>query len=62
VRIRSTPDTSTNDNVIGWGRSGDRVLILEKNTARNGGVWYRIRYEEGGKQGWISASLVTLEE
>jgi hypothetical protein len=62
VRIRSAPDTSTNDNVVGWGANGDRFRVLEEGTARDGSAWYRIRYEVGGKQGWISGSLVTLEE
>jgi uncharacterized protein YgiM (DUF1202 family) len=62
VRIRSAPDTSTNDNVIGWGRNGDRVLILEKSRSRDGSGWYRVRYEDGSKQGWVSGSLVTLED
>jgi hypothetical protein len=62
VRIRSAPDTSTNDNVVGWGNSGDRLVILEEGRGRDGSVWYRIRYETGNKQGWISGSLVTLEE
>jgi hypothetical protein len=62
ARIRSTPDTSRNDNIVGWGSSGDRFSVLEEETNPDGALWYNIRYEDGGKQGWISASLVTLEE
>ncbi|MDR1376091.1 MAG: SH3 domain-containing protein [Synergistaceae bacterium] len=61
VRIRSEPDTSTNDNVVGWGIRGDRFLVLEEGFAKDGSRWYRVRYEEGDKQGWISGTLVTLE-
>ncbi|MDR1379048.1 MAG: SH3 domain-containing protein [Synergistaceae bacterium] len=62
VRLRSAPDTSRNDNIIGWGTNGDRFWVLEKGAARDGSTWYRIRYEVGDKQGWISGSLVTLEK
>jgi hypothetical protein len=62
VRIRSAPDTSTNNNVVGWGSTGDRFSVLEEGSGRDGSKWYRIRYEEGNKQGWISGTLVTLEK
>ena len=61
VRIRSTPDTSNNDNVVGWGRNGDRFVVLGEGTGRDGSKWYNVRYEEGNKQGWISGSLITVE-
>jgi hypothetical protein len=61
ARIRSAPDTSTNDNVVGWGTKGDRFSVLERGAGRDGSTWYHVRYEEGGKQGWISGTLVTLE-
>ena len=60
ARIRSTPGVSSNDNVVGWGRNGDRVQIVGEETI-NGTSWYNIRYAEGSKQGWISGTLVTLE-
>ena len=61
ARIRSAPDTSTGANVVGWGQSGDRFSVLDEGTSADGATWYRIRYETGDKQGWISGSLVTLE-
>ncbi|MDR2523829.1 MAG: SH3 domain-containing protein [Synergistaceae bacterium] len=61
VRIRSTPDASVNNNVIGTGRKGDRLLILKEATGKNQSKWYNIRYENGRYEGWISASLVALE-
>ena len=61
ARIRSSPDTSTNANVVKTGRKGDRFFILKEATGSNGSKWYNIRYESGGQEGWISASLVTLE-
>ena len=61
VRIRSTPDASVSNNVIGTGRKGDRLLILKEDTGKNQSKWYNIRYENGRYEGWISASLVTLE-
>jgi hypothetical protein len=61
ARIRSAPDTSSNDNVVGWGSWGDRFSVLEEGFGRDGSRWYRVRYEEGEKQGWISGTLVTLE-
>ena len=62
ARIRSAPDTSTNDNVIGWGSSGDRFTILEEGSGGDGSKWYNIIYEDGSNHGWISGSLVRLEE
>ncbi|MDR2528632.1 MAG: SH3 domain-containing protein [Synergistaceae bacterium] len=61
ARIRSRPDTSTNNNVVKTGRKGDRFFILKEAIGSNGSKWYNIRYESGGQEGWISASLVTLE-
>jgi hypothetical protein len=61
ARIRSAPDTSRNDNVVGWGSRGDRFSVLEEGFGRDGSRWYHVRYEEGEKQGWISGTLVTLE-
>ncbi|MDR1621114.1 MAG: SH3 domain-containing protein [Synergistaceae bacterium] len=62
ARIRTAPDTSRSDNIVGWGNRGDRFSVLEEGTGRDGSTWYRIRYEEGSKQGWISGTLVTLEK
>jgi len=60
ARIRSAPGPTASDNVVGWSRNGDRVLIAEEETV-NGALWYNIRYEEGNRQGWISGALVKLE-
>ncbi len=62
ARIRSTPDASIRTNVTGWGRKGDRFAVLEEGTDKDGAKWYRVRYEEGNKEGWISSSLVKLEQ
>ncbi|MDR2179351.1 MAG: SH3 domain-containing protein [Synergistaceae bacterium] len=61
ARIRTTPDTTRKDNVVGWGTKGDRFTVLEEGFGKDGARWYRIRYEEGDKRGWISGSLVTVE-
>ena len=62
ARIRSVPDTSTNRNVVGWGNVGDRFTVLEEGSSSDGSKWYRIQYENGNKRGWISGSLVKLED
>jgi len=62
ARIRSAPDTSTNDNVVGWGRNGDRFIVLEEGSGIDGSKWYNIMRENGNRRGWISGSLVRLEE
>jgi len=61
ARIRSAPDTSTNDNVVGRGVYGDRFTVLEERVGRDGSKWYHIMYEDGNKSGWVSGSLVRLE-
>ena len=62
ARIRSTPDTTTNNNVVGWGNRGNRFFVLEERIVKDGSTWYHVRSEESGKQGWISSALVTLEK
>lgn len=62
ARIRSTPDASTKDNIVGWGRTGDRFTVLQEDTDGNGAKWYLIRDEGGNSKGWISSSLVKLEQ
>jgi hypothetical protein len=44
-RIRSAPDTSASDNVVGWGTKGDRFSVLEKGVGIDGSTWYHVRYE-----------------
>ncbi|MDR3230606.1 MAG: SH3 domain-containing protein [Synergistaceae bacterium] len=61
ARVRSAPDTSDTGNVLGWGRKGDRFIVLEQGADRSGGVWYRVRFEESTKEGWISGALVRVE-
>ena len=61
ARIRSSPDISTNDNVVGWGHAGDRFTVLEEGAGVDGSKWYNVVYENGSKSGWISGSLVRLE-
>ena len=60
ARIRSAPDTSANNNVVGWGRAGDRFTVLEEGTGRDGSKWYNVVFEDGNKRGWISGALVSL--
>ena len=62
ARIRSTPDASTKDNIVGWGRTGDRFTVLQEDTDGTGAKWYLIRDEDGNSKGWISSSLVKLEQ
>jgi hypothetical protein len=61
ARIRSSPDTSTNRNVLGWGRSGERFAVLEEGTGRDGAKWYRVRSESGDTTGWVSGALLRME-
>jgi len=62
ARIRSAPDTTTNHNVVTRGQTGDRFTVLEESLGNDGSRWYRIKYENGNKHGWIRGSLVKLEK
>ena len=61
VRVRSTPDIATNNNVVGWAREGDRFTVLEEGTGRDGSRWFYVVYDTGNRRGWTSGSLVRLE-
>jgi hypothetical protein len=62
ARMRDKPDTSTNTNVIGWRRKGERFSVLGERKGRDGNKWYRVRFESGERrEGWISSTLVTLK-
>ncbi len=58
VRIRSTPDRSGDDNIVGRARKGEALTILEEITNEDGEKWYRVRMDQGEREGWISARLV----
>jgi hypothetical protein len=62
ARIRSAPDTSDTTNVVGWGRRGDHFSVLEQGADKSGAAWYRVRFDRSGREGWISGSLVQLEQ
>lgn len=62
ARMRSAPDTSTNENVVGWGTIGDRLIILEEGVGTDGSMWYYVINESrNNRRGWISGSLMRLE-
>lgn len=58
VRIRSTPDQSNDDNIIGRARRGELLSILEEITNEDGEKWYHVRLDRGNREGWIQASRV----
>ncbi|MDR2175821.1 MAG: SH3 domain-containing protein [Synergistaceae bacterium] len=60
VRVRAAPDAAA-DNVLGWARKGDRFAVLGEALDGNRSKWYNIRYEKVGGEGWIKASMMTLE-
>ena len=58
VRIRSTPDRSSDDNIVGRARKGEPLTILEEITNEKGEKWCRVRMDHGDREGWIKAELV----
>jgi len=54
ARIRSAPDTSANNNVVGWGRTGERFTVLEEGIGSDGAKWYHVVFADGSKRGWVS--------
>jgi len=61
VRIRSTPDTTTAQNVVGWARAGDRFTVMEEARGRDGLLWLYVVYDTGDRRGWTSSTLLRLE-
>ena len=57
ARIRFTPDSSSDDNIIRRVRKGEALTILEELTNDSGERWYRVRMDRG-EEGWVSARLV----
>ena len=43
VRIRSTPDRTNDDNIVGRARKEEELAILEEKTNDDGERWLRIR-------------------
>ncbi len=61
LRVRSTPDTSTYDNIITKVYDGDTLEITD--TVNNGSLkWYKIRLYYNGEyiDGYVSADYVTV--
>lgn len=62
LRVRSKPDTSTNDNILGYLNTGDMVTILEETTVAKT-LWYKVTCKvESGKTvtGYVSADYVNV--
>ncbi len=58
LRVRSEPDTSNSNNVVGWLKNNDVVTILDTVTDKNGGRWYKI--SKGDLTGYASADYITI--
>ena len=58
VRIRSTPDRTSDGNIVGRARKGEELTILEETTNDDGERWLHIRMDQGDREGWILARLV----
>ncbi len=58
VRIRSTPDRTSDGNIVGRARKGEELTILEETTNDDGERWLHIRMDQGDREGWMLARLV----
>ena len=58
VRIRSTPDRTSDSNIVGRARKGEELTILEETTNDDGERWLHIRMDQGDREGWMLARLV----
>ncbi len=58
VRIRSTPDRTSDSNIVGRARKGEELTILEETTNDDGERWLRIKMDQGDREGWMLARLV----
>lgn len=58
-RINVRDAASTQANVRHYGLGGDRVTILGSSVDRGGDLWYRVRFNRSGAEGWIRGDFVT---
>ena len=58
VRIRSTPDRTSDGNIVGRARKGEELTILEETTNDDGERWLHVRMDQGDREGWMLARLV----
>ncbi len=63
VRIRSSADTSSNDNVITSAGANMEVEVISQVTGSDGNTWYEIEFLDGGetRTGYIRQDYVTLD-
>ena len=63
VRIRSSADTSSNDNVLTSAGENMEVEVTGEVTGSDGNTWYEIEFLDGGetKTGYIREDFVTLD-
>ncbi|MFM7530491.1 MAG: SH3 domain-containing protein [Nodosilinea sp.] len=57
INLRSGPSTST--AAKGYGFMGDPVQLL-RSTQGSEGLWYYVKFEKSGAEGWICSDFVNL--
>lgn len=57
INLRSGPGTST--AAKGYGFMGDSVQLL-RSTQGSDGLWYYVKFEKSGAEGWIRSDFVNL--
>ncbi|MBU6229564.1 MAG: SH3 domain-containing protein [Cyanobacteria bacterium REEB459] len=57
INLRSGPSTTASTR--GYGLVGDPVQLLRSAQAEDG-LWYYVKFEQSGAEGWIRSDLITV--
>ena len=57
INLRSGPSTST--TAKGYGFMGDPVQLL-RSTQGSDGLWYYVKFEKSGAEGWIRSDFINI--
>lgn len=59
INFRLAP--TTNSAAVDYGKPGDRIIIRNQTTGRDGYTWYFVQLEESGVTGWVRGDLIAKQ-
>ena len=60
INLRTEPTTQSAEK--GYGLVGDRVSLLRSADGEGGYVWYYVRFDESGAEGWVRSDFIDASD
>jgi hypothetical protein len=63
TKISVYPEPTTKKRRVGFGKSGDRVTVVEQVGSNDGYTWNRVQFEASpDSEGWVRGDFVALQD